>query len=114
MGTMSLNVLERIREIGVMRAIGASDETVLQIVLVEGVLIGLLSWAAGLLLALPLSRFLSTAVGMQFLQFPLHTTFSLKGVFIWLVLVIALSAIASYLPALRASRLTIREVLAYE
>jgi putative ABC transport system permease protein len=114
MGTMSLNVLERIREIGVMRAIGASDETVLQIVLVEGVLIGLLSWAAGLLLALPLSRFLSTAVGMQFLQIPLHTTFSIKGVFIWLVLVIALSAIASYLPALRASRLTIREVLAYE
>ena len=114
MGTMSLNVLERIREIGVMRAIGASDKAVLQIVLAEGVLIGLVSWAAGLLLALPLSRFLSTTVGMQFLQIPLHPTFSMKGVLIWLVLVMALSAVASYLPALRASHLTIREVLVYE
>lgn len=114
MGTMSLNVLERIREIGVLRAIGASDETVLQIIIVEGVLIGLISWAVGLLLALPLSDWLSTAIGMQFLQIPLSTTFSVQGAVIWLCLVVALSALASYLPAQHASRLTIREVLAYE
>ena len=39
-GTMSLNVLERTREIGVMRAIGASDGSVFQIVVIEGLLIG--------------------------------------------------------------------------
>ena len=114
MGTMSLNVLERIREIGVMRAIGAGDEMISQIIIVEGVLIGLTSWGAGLLLALPLSNFLSAAVGLQFLQVPLSTTFSVRGAAIWLGLVIALSALASYLPAQHASRLTIREVLAYE
>ena len=37
-GTMSLNVLERTREIGVMRAIGASDGSVFQIVVIEGLL----------------------------------------------------------------------------
>ncbi|MFQ5575491.1 MAG: ABC transporter permease [Anaerolineae bacterium] len=114
MGTMSLNVLERTREIGVMRAIGAADETVLQIVIVEGVIIGLLSWLLGTVLALPLGKLLSDAVGAQFLRFPLSYTFSMRGMVIWLALVVLLAALASYLPAQHASRLTVREVLAYE
>ncbi|MCZ7667509.1 MAG: FtsX-like permease family protein [Chloroflexi bacterium] len=44
---MSLNVIERTREIGVMRAVGASDTAVLQIFITEGILIGLLSWFLG-------------------------------------------------------------------
>ena len=43
-GTMSINVLESTREIGVMRAIGASDGAVAQVFIVEGLVIGLLSW----------------------------------------------------------------------
>jgi putative ABC transport system permease protein len=114
MGTMSLNVLERTREIGVMRAIGAADETVMQIVLGEGIFIGALSWLLGAILALPMGKFLSDAVGAQFLQLPLNYTFSTRGMFIWLGLAVLLSALASYLPAQRASQLTVREVLAYE
>src|SRR5690349_8790779 len=53
MGTMSLSVLERTREIGIMRAIGASNEAVFQIVVVEGICIGLISWLLGALLAVP-------------------------------------------------------------
>ena len=62
-GTMSLNVLERTREIGVMRAIGAADGSIFQIVVVEGLLIGLMSWFCGAILALPLGKALSNAVG---------------------------------------------------
>ena len=62
-GTMSLNVLERTREIGVMRAIGASDGSVFQIVVTEGLLIGLLSWFCGADLAYPLGQALSNAIG---------------------------------------------------
>ena len=57
MGTMSINVIERTREIGVMRAIGASNGAVLRIVLVEGLIIGLVSWIIGAAIALPASRF---------------------------------------------------------
>lgn len=114
MGTMSINVLERTREIGVMRAVGASNAAVRQVFIIEGIIIGLLSWAVGTLLAYPISKLLSDAVGRQFLSTPLDYTFSISGVLIWLVVVILLSALASFLPAWNASRLTVREVLAYE
>jgi len=114
MGTMSINVLERTREIGVIRAIGASNGSVLQVFITEGVIIGIISWAVGAVLAMPLSRLLSNAVGEAFLSSPLNYTFSLTGVFLWLVVVVALSALASFLPAWNAARITVREVLAYE
>jgi putative ABC transport system permease protein len=44
----------------------------------------------------------------------MDVAFSFDGFLIWLVLVLVLSALASVLPARRASRLTVREVLAYE
>lgn len=114
MGTMSINVLERTREIGVMRAIGASDGSVFKIFLIEGVFIGALSWLIGVVVALPISRLLSNVVGLAFIDTPLSYTFSMTGTLLWLVVVVILSAVASYLPARHASRLTIREVLSYE
>ncbi len=114
MGTMSINVLERTREIGVMRAIGASDRAVIQVFVVEGLIIGLLSWLIGTLLALPLSKVLSDAVGIAFWQSPLSYTFSPGGAVIWLAVVVVVAAAASVIPARNASRVTVREALAYE
>ena len=113
-GTMSMNVLERSREIGVMRAIGASDGSVLRIFLVEGVLIGTLSWLIGGVFSLPISKLLSDVVGVSFLDAPLNYTFSTNGAILWLVLVIILATLSSWWPSWRASRLTVRDVLAYE
>jgi putative ABC transport system permease protein len=114
MSTMSINVLERTREIGVMRAIGASNGAVLQIILSEGIFIGLISWFVGLLLALPVGRVISQALGQAIFRTELSYTFSVPGAALWLVLVIILASLASFLPAWNASRLTVREVLAYE
>jgi putative ABC transport system permease protein len=114
MGTMSINVIERTREIGVMRAIGASDGAVLRIVLLEGLIIGLISWIIGGLIALPASRLLANAVGTSLLQAAPSYVFSTGGAILWLFIVLVLAVIASYLPARSASRLTIREVLSYE
>ena len=114
MGTMSINVLERTREIGVLRAIGAPNRGVAQVFILEGVIIGLLSWALGSLLALPLGRLLADAVGVPLMGTPLTFTYSMNGAWIWLLLVALLSVLASLVPARNASRLTVREVLAYE
>lgn len=114
MGAMSLNVLERTREIGVMRAIGASDGAVARVVLVEGITIGLISFAAGTLLAVPVSKVLVNVVGMSFIQSSLSFTFSIPGTILWLVVILGISTLASLAPARSATRLTVREVLAYE
>ncbi len=114
MGTMSINVLERKREIGVMRAIGASDGAILRIFVVEGLIIGLLSWFGGLLMSLPMSRLMSYQVGMAFLELPLHYQYNWLGPLYWLLIVIFIAALASLLPAYNAARLSVRETLAYE
>ena len=114
MGTMSINVLERTREIGILRAIGASDGAIQQIVIVEGVLIGVLSWLLGSVFARPISKILSDYIGVSLFNAPLRYTFSIKGVLLWLIVVIILAMLATFLPARNASRLKIREALEYQ
>ena len=113
-GTMGMNVLERTREIGVMRAIGAVDFKVMQSVLVEGLVIGMISWCLAWLLSYPISYLLLMIISQTMLSAPVPLAFTLEGVAIWLIVVLVLSALASVLPARNAARLTIREVLAYE
>ena len=113
-GTMSMNVLERTREIGIIRAIGASDRAVINLVMVEGLVIGLLSWILGTALAFPISTLLSNALIGALFGATANFTFTPIGVILWLAIVLVLSALASVLPARSAATLTIREVLAYE
>jgi putative ABC transport system permease protein len=114
MGTMSINVLERTREIGVMRAVGAATWSILKIILFEGIFIGAISWLVGTLIAMPLSKLISDMVGQLLFSTPLDYAFSTSGTLLWLIMVMVLGAVASLLPALNAARLTVREVLAYE
>ncbi len=113
-GTMGMNVLERTREIGVMRAIGADDRAVMRTVIAEGVVIGLISFALAVLLSVPFTYLLSTIVSLAIFETPIDVIFTWSGYAIWLGLVLILSALGSILPARNAARLTIREVLAYE
>lgn len=113
-GTMGMNVLERTREIGIMRAIGADDRAVMRTVIAEGVFIGTISFGLAIILSIPFTYLLSTIVSLAVFQTPIAVVFTYMGYAIWLGLVLALSAVASILPARNAARLTIREVLAYE
>ena len=113
-GTMGMNVLERTREIGIMRAIGADDRAVMRTVIAEGFVIGAISFALAIILSIPFTYLLSTIVSLAVFETPIEVVFTFTGYGIWFGLVLVLSVVASIVPARNAARLTIREVLAYE
>lgn len=112
-GTLSINVLERRREIGVMRAIGASSPTIAGLFIGEGLLLGLLAWLIAIPLSIPVGQ-VFVAVISQVLNFPINYQFSWNGALQWLIIIVVLSIVGSAVPAIRATRMSVRESLAYE
>lgn len=112
--TMSLAVLERTREIGVMRAIGARHGAILRMVELEGIVIGLASWLCAIPLSIPMSLALARAFSRVMLEVPTTYAPNLTGVSLWLALVIVVSLVASAWPAIRAGRVSVARALAYE
>ena len=113
-GTLSISVIERMREIGIMRATGALTSAIFGIFLGEGVSLGVLSWLLAVPLSYPGARLFSRALGLAIFQAELQFRYSIPSAIIWLVIVTALSALASLWPAWRATRVSVREALAYE
>jgi putative ABC transport system permease protein len=111
--TMSANILDRTREFGVMHAIGARPKAVRRIVTAEGVFLALASLLAAALPALGLTAVLGAGLGNLFFSAPLPFRVSLPAIGIWTALVVLGAVLATDAAATRASRLTVREALAY-
>lgn len=112
--TMSLAVLERTREIGVMRAIGARHGAILGIVQIEGLVIAVMSWLVALPLSIPMSVALTWAFSRVMLRVPIYFTPEPAGMSEWLALVIGISVLSCAWPAIKATRVTVRQALAFE
>jgi putative ABC transport system permease protein len=111
--SMGTSVIERTREFGVMRAIGAKSKTILRNIISEGVFIGLMSWVISLPLSIPLSYAVGYLLGMMSFRSPLPLVISPVGLVVWVALLVIGSIAASAYPAQQASKLTVRETLAY-
>jgi putative ABC transport system permease protein len=112
--TISMNVLERTREIGVMRAIGATPKKIRSLIVSEGLIIGLLSMVLAFVVSIALSYFMGEFIGRISFRTPLTLTISLLAILIWVLIVIIGSSLATILPAKRANTVTTREALSYE
>ena len=111
---MSINILERTREIGVLRAIGATPKRIYGLFVTEGMVISVVSIVLGLLLAWPLSVVAARFFGELILNYPLKFALSNPGLVITLAITLAFGWLASRIPAAKAIRVSTREALAYE
>ncbi len=111
-----INIMERTREIGVLRAIGATPEMIYKLFVAEGMIISVASVFLGLLLAWPLSLAASPFFGSLMLGSgaSLRFAFSAGGFWITLVTTILFGWLASRIPARKAITVSTREALAYE
>jgi putative ABC transport system permease protein len=112
--TMSLNVLERRREMGVLRAIGATPQMVWLIVVAEGLAIGVLSWLIAVIAAWPISRGVGNLLTKLLFQSGLDFSFEWQGLVIWLAVCVGIGLLASFLPAWHAAKRPVREAVGYE
>lgn len=112
--TLSLSVLERTREIGVMRAIGASSRRISLMFVGEGLIQSVMSWLIAVPLGIPAAYFMATVVLSQTFGDALLYHFSPTGIVLWLVIVVVLGSVASWLPARSATRISVRESLVYQ
>ena len=112
-GVLSLSVLERTREIGVMRAIGATSRIIATLFIGEGLTLGLLSWVIAMPLSIPAGYLLTKMLGIM-VENEILYNYTPTGAIYWLVIVTILSMAASWLPARSATQISVRESLAYQ
>ncbi len=112
----SINIMERTREVGVLRAIGATPKMIYSLFVSEGMAVSIVSILLGLLLAWPLSIVASAFFGDLILGdgVPLDFAFSPQGFGITLVITLVCGWLASRVPAREAVRISTREALSYE
>ncbi|OFY51012.1 MAG: hypothetical protein A2W85_05245 [Bacteroidetes bacterium GWF2_41_31] len=112
-----INISERTREIGIMRAIGATPKKIYSLFTAEGMIISMGSVLLGLLLAIPLSSVAAVFFGRLMLgdQAILQYAFSQTGFWITLIVTVSFGWIASRMPAKNAvTKISTREALTYE
>lgn len=112
MTTTTLNVIERQREIGVLRAIGATTWIVSLTVIAESIVTAVVSWIVSIIIAWPVSKELGDWIMLTMFQTRLDFHFDLLGPVAWLILSIVIAVAASVVPAVRTSRITISQALA--
>jgi putative ABC transport system permease protein len=110
--TLTLNVLERRREIGVMRAIGGRNSHLIQVFLTEALAMGGLGFLFGVALGYPLAYLLVWLMAQ--VLFPLDFVFPLGMVGSAVLFTLLLTAVASIGPALGAARMKVSQALRYE
>jgi putative ABC transport system permease protein len=113
MGALSISVVERTKEIGVLRAVGARTRTILGMFVMEGVLQGVISWLIAAPLSFLIAQPMASALGKIMFSADLSFRYNWIALGIWLLIILIISTIASVLPARSATRISVRDSLTY-
>jgi putative ABC transport system permease protein len=113
MGALSISVVERTKEIGVLRAVGARTRTILGMFVMEGVLQGVISWLIAAPLSFLIAQPMASALGKIMFSADLSFRYNWVALGVWLLIILVISTLASVLPARNATRVSVRDSLAY-
>jgi putative ABC transport system permease protein len=113
MNTMLTSVMERTREIGIMKAIGATNKDVLFIFIMEGIFISIIGGSAGIILGILGSQGLSSVLTSSFggALSPVITTSSIA---LGLTVAVIVGMLSSLYPARKAAKMSPIEAVRYE
>ncbi len=111
--TLTMNVIERTQEIGMLRAVGMTRGQVVRMVLSEAALMGLIGGLMGLVFGVLLSRLFLTAM-TSMSGYRITYILPLLNILAALLIALLTSQLAALLPTLRASRTRILEAIQYE
>lgn len=112
--TLNLNVIERLKELGIMRSLGASNRMLNLTITIESLILGTIAWMFAVILSLPLTIIANYMLGNLLFTTPLDFRVSILGLIIWLILSLVSSCLACIMPCRRLNRMVTSEVLAYE
>jgi putative ABC transport system permease protein len=110
--TVTLNVLERRREIGVLRSLGGDNRNLVQLFITEGLFLGMFGFIAGVLLGYPLSNLVVGVIAQA--TFPIEFVFDWQIVLFTLLFALVLTGGSSLFPALGAARIKVTNTLRYD
>jgi putative ABC transport system permease protein len=111
--TLTMNVMERTQEIGMLRAVGMTRGQVVRMILSEAALMGLIGGLMGLVFGVILSRLFLTAM-TSMSGYRLTYVLPVENIVSAMVIAFLTSQLAALLPTLRASRTRILEAIQYE
>lgn len=111
--TLTMNVMERTQEIGMLRGVGMTRAQVLTMVLAEAAIMGIIGGVLGVVFGVILSRiFMQAMTAMS--GYSLVYVLPLERVVAGLLIALVVSQIAAFLPAVRGARIHILEAIQYE
>ena len=108
------SILERTRELGVLRAVGATRRRVQRIILIEGGIMGCIGGGCGLVAGVLLSLILIFVINRQVFGWTLQLTIPVPFALVALLLLVVATIAASYRPAQQAARVHLTEAVQYE
>ena len=111
---IGINITERKRELGILRAIGVNSRQMICMISIEVLLMGLAGWLTGLILSYPISIVAGNYFGQIFLHSDLNNVISFPGALIWLAISIIVAIVSGLAPAFKAASSPLREMLSYE
>ncbi len=110
--TLAISVLERRREIGILRSMGATGWSVARVFWIEGISLATFAWIVAVIIGIPCAY---AFVGLiSAVLVPIPFSFSPLTLATMLVLIFAIATLASFGPALSAARIRVSDILRYE